>query len=88
MLVNRNIKPRLLTEAEREQRARGLYDSFANYLVFCPKCGRLEKTNIYIMRAEEYAADLTGRGYACPDCGGREWAVGYPENSSTGFVKF
>lgn len=88
MLVNRNIVPRLLTDEEWAERRRGEYDSFANYLVFCPKCGRMEKTNIYIMRAEEYAQLLTGRDYVCPNCGGKDWAVGYPANSETGFVAF
>ncbi|MEG1633589.1 MAG: hypothetical protein RR314_06000 [Oscillospiraceae bacterium] len=87
-MVNENIKPRALTEAEREARKKGEYDSFANYLVFCGKCGRMAKTNIYIMRAEEYADILSARREKCPACGAEAWTVGYPANSDNGFVKF
>ena len=88
MLVNRNIVPRLLTREEWDARRRGEYDSFANYLVLCPNCGHMEKTNVYIMRAEEYVRLLKDASYACSDCGGRDWDVGYPANSTTGFVPF
>ena len=50
-MVNANIVPRALSHAERVARRRGEYDSFANYLVYCPRCGHMAKTNMYIMRA-------------------------------------
>ena len=40
MIVNKNIRPRPLTEAELADRKRGVFDSYANYLVFCGKCGK------------------------------------------------
>ena len=87
MVINSNIIPRPLTDEEWEARSRGIYDSFANYLVFCPRCGELAKTNMYIMRAEAYAEELGDM--ACPRCGARHiWTVGYPKNTKTGFVKF
>ena len=86
-MVNANIKPRALTAEELDARQRGEYDSFANYLVFCPKCGHMAKTNMYVMRAEAYIDELGGR--PCPGCGARNaWTLGYPANSKTGFVKF
>lgn len=86
-MVNANIKPRALTPDELEARRRGEYDSFANYLVFCPKCGHLAKTNMYIMRAEAYITELGDS--PCPVCGAQSaWALGYPANSKTGFVRF
>ena len=51
---NKNIVPRHLSYEERENRKKGIYDSFANYLVFCPKCKYCIKTNMYVMRAEAY----------------------------------
>lgn len=87
-MVNENIRPRALTPQEKADRAAGIYDSFANYLVFCPRCGRLIKTNAYIMRAEAYIVEAGARGKKCPGCGGNEFVLGYPENSKTGFVKF
>ena len=41
---NKNIVPRHLSYEERENRKKGIYDSFANYLVFCPKCKYCIKT--------------------------------------------
>ena len=37
MIVNDNIKPRPLTEQELADRKRGVFDSYANYLVYCGK---------------------------------------------------
>ena len=54
MIVNDNIKPRPLTEQELADRKRGVFDSYANYLVYCGKCGKMRKTNMYVMRAEAY----------------------------------
>ena len=54
MIVNDNIRPRPLTEAELADRKRGVFDSYANYIVFCGKCGKMRKTNMYVMRAEAY----------------------------------
>lgn len=86
-MVNANIKPRALTPDELEARRRGEYDSFANYLVFCPRCGHMAKTNMYVMRAEEYISELGDA--PCPVCGAQNaWTLGYPANSRTGFVKF
>ncbi len=86
MAVNANIIPRELSPEELEARQRGEYDSFANYLVFCRRCGHMAKTNMYVMRAEAYLDELDGA--ACPGCGARDWVLGYPANSRTGFVKF
>ena len=87
MKVNLNIVPRPLTPEELEARARGEYDSFANYLVFCQRCGNLAKTNMYVMRAEAYIDELGDT--PCQRCGARHlWTLGYPANSKTGFVKF
>ena len=38
MAVNHNVNPRPLTAEEKEKRARGIYDSFATYVVFCGHC--------------------------------------------------
>ena len=46
MIVNDNIKPRPLTEAELADRKRGVFDSYANYIVFCGKCGRMQKLSL------------------------------------------
>ena len=87
-MVNANIVPRALSHAEREARRRGEYDSFANYLVYCPRCGHMAKTNMYVMRAEAYIDELRAAGKTCPDCGADAWTLGYPENSGSGFVYF
>ncbi len=87
-MINLNIRPRALTDKEIADKENGEYDSFANYLVFCPKCGHMAKTNMYVMRAEAYIDELKSQNAACPNCGGHDWLLGYPENSSTGFVKF
>ena len=70
MIVNDNIKPRPLTEQELADRKRGVFDSYANYLVYCGKCGKMRKTNMYVMRAEAYIDELRAAGKTCPDCGG------------------
>ena len=62
MIVNDNIRPRALTAQELEDRKRGVFDSYANYLVFCGKCGRMRKTNMYVMRAEAYIDELKEKG--------------------------
>ena len=87
-MVNLNIVPRALTDKEKEDRRHGVYDSFANYLAFCPKCGKMAKTNMYIMRAEAYIDELEEAGRVCEGCGGKDWILGYPSNSTTGFIKF
>lgn len=88
MIVNDNIRPRALTAQELEDRKRGVFDSYANYLVFCGKCGRMRKTNMYVMRAEAYIDELKEKGKACPGCGAMDWTLGYPENSASGFVYY
>ena len=56
--TNHNILPRALSYEEKENRKKGIYDSFANYLVYCPKCKHVAKTNMYIQRAEAYIDEL------------------------------
>ena len=58
MAVNHNVNPRPLTAEEKENRARGVYDSFATYVVFCGHCRYVRKTNMYIMRAEAFIDEL------------------------------
>lgn len=62
MAVNHNVNPRPLTAEEKENRARGIYDSFATYVVFCGHCRHVRKTNMYIMRAEAFIDELKARG--------------------------
>ena len=62
MAVNQNVNPRPLTAEEKEKRARGIYDSFATYVVFCGHCRYVRKTNMYIMRAEAFIDELKARG--------------------------
>ncbi len=69
MAVNQNVNPRPLTAEEKEKRARGIYDSFATYVVFCDHCRYVRKTNMYIMRAEAFIDELDARGEVCPRCG-------------------
>ena len=88
MIVIDNINPRPLTEAELADRKRGVFDSYANYIVFCGKCGRMQKTNMYVMRAEAYIDELNAAGKTCPNCGAKAWTLGYPDNSQSGFVYF
>ena len=88
MIVNDNIKPRRLTDEGLAARARGVFDSYANYLVFCGACGKMKKTNMYVMRAEAYIDELNAAKKTCPACGAQAWTLGYPENSKSGFVKF
>ena len=59
--TNHNILPRALSYEEKENRKKGIYDSFANYLVYCPKCKHVAKTNMYIQRAEAYIDELHAR---------------------------
>ena len=87
MLVNKNINPRPLSREETENRKKGIYDSFANYLVFCPACCTPVKTNMYLQSAETYLENLRRDGAACPGCGAKRWTLGYPMGSKTGFVK-
>ena len=77
MAVNHNVNPRPLTAEEKEKRARGIYDSFATYVVFCGHC-----------RSEAFIDELKARGEVCPHCGKQEWTLGYPMGTTTGFVKF
>ena len=86
--TNHNILPRALSYEEKENRKKGIYDSFANYLVYCPKCKYVVKTNMYIQRAEAYIDELHEHSTVCPKCGDNEWTLGYPLGTLTGFVKF
>ena len=88
MAVNHNVNPRPMTAEEKEKRARGIYDSFATYVVFCGHCRYVRKTNMYIMRAEAFIDELKASGEVCPHCGKQEWTLGYPMGTTTGFVKF
>lgn len=87
MALNKNVNPRPLTPKEKEDRKHGVYDSFANYVVFCNKCKKTRKTNMYIMRAEAYIDELHAKGELCT-CGANEWTLGYPMSTTTGFVKY
>ena len=86
--TNHNILPRALSHEEKENRKKGIYDSFSNYLVYCPKCKYVVKTNMYIQRAEAYIDELHEHSTVCPKCGDNEWTLGYPLGTLTGFVKF
>ena len=88
MQKNMNLTPRSLTGKEKEDRANDIFDSFANYLCFCPKCRYLDKSNMYLMRAESRVKKLNEDGVECPQCGACEWELGYPLGTTTGFVKF
>ena len=87
MLVNKKIIPRPLSREEADNRKRGIYDSFANYLVFCPGCQKPIKTNMYLQSAETFLDNLQAKGTVCPNCGEKSWKIGYPMGSKTGFVK-
>ncbi|MGI5977526.1 MAG: hypothetical protein ACOX68_07515 [Candidatus Limivicinus sp.] len=87
MLKNLNIRPRRLTEKEREDRKAEIYDTFANYLTFCPECGYMDKTNMYLMRAESRLKKIQDSKLVCPGCGKCAWELGYPDGTETGFVK-
>lgn len=88
MLKNPKVTPRALTPKEKEDRANDIYDSFANYLCFCSGCNYVDKTNMYLMRAEMRVQKLHSQGVKCPDCGQCLWTLGYPLGSTTGFVRF
>lgn len=88
MNKNLNISPRALTDKEKADRANDIYDSFANYLSFCPRCNYVDKTNMYLARAEARVKQLCTEGKTCPNCGESRWLLGYPLGSTTGFVQF
>ena len=88
MQKNNNITPRALTPQEKTDRANDIYDSFANYLCFCSNCHYLDKSNMYLMRAESRVRKLNEDGVKCPKCGSTAWILGYPLGTDTGFVKF
>ena len=88
MQKNKNITPRALTPQEKIDRENDVYDSFANYLCFCSKCRYLDKSNMYLMRAESRVKKLSEEGTKCPECGECALTLGYPLGSTTGFVKF
>lgn len=88
MQKNGNITPRPLTAEEKLNRENDIFDSFANYLCFCSKCRYLDKSNMYLMRAESRVKKLSEEGTKCPECGECAWTLGYPLGSTTGFVKF
>ena len=88
MQKNGNITPRPLTAEEKLNRENDIFDSFANYLCFCSKCRYLDKSNMYLMRAESRVKKLSEEGVKCPECGECAWILGYPLGSATGFVKF
>ena len=88
MQKNGNITPRPLTAEEKLNREDDIFDSFANYLCFCSKCRYLDKSNMYLMRAESRVKKLSEEGVKCPECGECAWSLGYPLGSTTGCVKF
>ena len=88
MQRNKNITPRALSYQEKADREKGIYDSFANYLCCCGKCNYLDKSNMYLMRAESRVKKLNAEGVKCPECGECAWILGYPLGSPTGFVRF
>ena len=88
MLVNKKISPRPLSREEQENRKKGIYDSFANYVVFCQDCRSCIKTNMYLQSAEIYLERLAREQTVCPECGRSEFILGYPLGSKTGFVKY
>ncbi len=88
MQKNENIEPRALSEEEKENRKHEVFDSFANYLSFCPNCGYVDRTNMYLMRAESRIKKLCDKGEKCPECGKCCWELGYPKKTRTGFVGF
>lgn len=85
--MNNKITARALTGEEWEKRKKGEYDSFANYLVFCEKCGKLERHGMYIMSAEACVERFKRDEKVCSACGQKAWIVGYPAGSKTGFAK-
>ena len=85
--MNYKITPRVLTEKEWEDRKKGVYDSFANYLVFCEACGNVYRRSMYIMSAEACVERCKRDKKTCPVCGRQAWTVGYPAESKTGFAK-
>ena len=56
MAVNHNVNPRPLTAEEKENRARGVYDSFATYVVFCGLGPTLAVATILIAQLATAAA--------------------------------
>ena len=42
---------------------------------------------MYLQSAETYLENLQRGDIACPGCGAKRWALGYPMGSKTGFVK-
>ena len=87
MLKNENVKPRLLSEKEKLDRKNEVFDTFASYLVFCTECGYVDKTNMYLMRAESRLKKVRDEAIKCPCCGKVAWELGYPMGTKTGFVK-
>jgi|BioPla2DNA2_1021312.scaffolds.fasta_scaffold26228_3 hypothetical protein len=81
------IVPRALTEKEWANREKGIYDSFATYLVFCENCGKVERYGMYIMSAEACVERYKRDNKTCPVCRQKAWTVGYPAESKTGFAK-
>ena len=87
MLVNKKSPSARCRGRSRKTEERGIYDSFANYVVFCPDCRSCIKTNMYLQSAEMYLEKLSRDDTSCPSCGGKNWTLGYPMGSRTGFVK-
>ncbi len=81
------IVPRALTEKEWADREKGVYDSFATYLVFCENCGKVERYGMYVMSAEACVDRYKRDNKSCSKCGKQAWIVGYPAESKTGFAK-
>ena len=87
MMKNETVRARALSEKERDDMENGVYDSFANYICFCPDCMYVDRSNMYLMRANERLQKLYSENIKCPVCGRCRWELGYPKGSKTGFVE-
>ena len=86
MQKNEYVRGRVLTEKEKQDMKKDVYDSFASYLTICSDCGYVDRSNMYLMRARERLVSLEKGGNKCPVCGKTHWELGYPDNTTTGFV--
>lgn len=86
--TNHNILPRALSYEEKENRKRAYTTALQITSSIARNASTLQKTNMYIQRAEAYIDELHERGTVCPKCGDSDWTLGYPLGTLTGFVKF
>ena len=88
MKKNENVRVRALTAEEKKDMENNVFDHFAVYATFCPECGCVDRTNMYLMRANERVSTLHAKSVKCPRCGKCAWELGYPDNTKTGFVDY